>query len=339
MAARLNRAWRLAKRPHGIVCESDLDLREEMLPDLEPGDVLVRHIYLSLDPTNRIWMSDRDQYMPPVRLNDVMRGLTIGIIEESRDLARAPGTVVSAPGGWQDYFVGPGKAVLPIEMLPGLPLTAHLSVLGMTGLTAYFGLVDIGAPKPGETLVVSAAAGAVGSIAGQIGKIEGCRVVGIVGSRAKSEWITRDLGFDAAIDYKAERVGERLSALCPKGIDIDFENVGGEIFDAVLARLSLNARIVLCGLISSYNATEPVPGPYNFANVLMKRATIRGFIVSDFAKRYPEGLAALGAWVAEGKIKYRVDIADGLENAVASLNRLFRGENIGKLLVRVSPEP
>ena len=211
-----------------------------------------------------------------------------------------------------------------------------MSVLGATGMTAYFGLLDIGQPKAGETVVVSAAAGAVGSLVGQIAKIKGCRVVGIAGSDEKCAWITKDLGFDAAINYKKENVLESLKRHCPKGIDVYFENVGGEILDAVLTLINVGGRIPLCGLISTYNATDPVPGPYMFRNILMKRVRVQGFIITDYLPRFPEGVAQMGQWLGEGKLKYKVDIVKGLENAASAVNKLFTGENQGKLLVEVS---
>ncbi|MBP6822148.1 MAG: NADP-dependent oxidoreductase, partial [Acidobacteria bacterium] len=211
----------------------------------------------------------------------------------------------------------------------------HFGLFGHIGMTAYFGLLDIGQPKPGETLVVSAAAGAVGSLVGQIGKIKGCRVVGIAGADDKCKWIVDELGFDAAINYKTENVSEALKKHCPNGIDIDFENVGGEIMDAVLAQINLRARIALCGLISGYNATTPVPGPYNFANILIQRARVEGFIVLDYAPRAMECMTELGKWLMEGKIKYRIDEIDGLSGAPMALNKLFEGTNIGKLVVKI----
>jgi len=338
--SRMNKQWILKKRPVGDVKEGDLDLVESPVPALSEGQVLVRTIYLSLDPTNRIWMSDRDQYMPPVEIGEVMRGGTLGVVEESAHDDFAPGEIV-IPGlsGWGLYSVHDGSVLNKVPQIPGLPLDAFMSVLGATGATAYFGLVDIGKPKAGETLVVSAAAGAVGSVVGQIGKILGLRVVGIAGSDEKCRHVTQDLGFDACINYKTENVLERLKALCPDGIDIDFENVGGEILDAVLTHINVKGRIALCGLIASYNATEPVPGPYMFANILMKRVRCEGFIIIDYLDRFPEAFAQMGQWIAEGKLTYRTDIVDGLENAPSALHRLFRGDNTGKLLVRVSQEP
>ena len=338
--ARTNRQWVLKHRPEGDISEGDLDFVETPVPDLKDGQVLVRTIYLSLDPTNRIWMSDMDQYMPPVEIGEVMRGGTIGVVEESEHADFKPGDIVQGGlSGWQEYAIADGGALAKMPADIGIPLTAFMSVLGATGMTAYFGLLDVGQPKEGETVVVSAAAGAVGSIVGQIAKIKGARVVGIAGSDEKCRWITDELGFDAAINYKKEDVLDALRRHCPNGIDVYFENVGGEILDAVLTLVNLNARIPLCGLISTYNASEPVPGPYMFRNILMKRVRVEGFIITDFLPRFPEGIAQMGQWLAEGKIKYKVDVVDGLENAAGAVGKLFTGENKGKLLVQVSPDP
>jgi NADPH-dependent curcumin reductase CurA len=334
----MNRQWRLARRPVGEIQDGDLEFVTTPTPPLEEGQVLVRNVYLSLDPTNRIWMSDQEQYMPPVQIGEVMRGGTAGVVEESRDPNLPVGTaVVPWLGGWQDYVVAAGSACTPIP--PGFPLSAILSSMGLTGVTGYFGLLEIGKPKAGETLVVSAAAGAVGSIVGQIGKIKGCRVIGIAGSAEKCRWITEDLGFDAAINYKTEDVGEALDRHCPQGIDINFENVGGPIMDAVMQRMNNFGRMPLCGMISTYNAEGPVPGPPSFPMVLMRRLTVQGFIVSDYIARWGEAVAQIGAWVSEGKIKYKVDIQPGLEHAPKTVKRLFSGDHDGKLLVQVSPPP
>lgn len=334
MANRLNHQWRLAARPEGLIKESDFTWTEEAVPELQDGQFLVRNLYLSLDPTMRMWAT-RDTYLPAVPIGDVMRGGTIGIVEESRNANFKAGDHVSGLLGWQEYAITDGKGVNALPNLPGVPLTAHFGLFGHIGLTAYFGLLDIGQPKAGETLVVSAAAGAVGSLVGQIGKIKGCRVVGIAGADDKCKWIVDELGFDAAINYKTENVAEALKKHCPNGIDIDFENVGGEIMDAVLAQINLRARIVLCGLISGYNATTPVPGPYNFANILIQRARVEGFIVLDYAPRAMECMMEMGKWLMEGKIKYRIDEVDGLKGAPMALNRLFEGTNIGKLVVKI----
>ncbi|MBP7651062.1 MAG: NADP-dependent oxidoreductase, partial [Phenylobacterium sp.] len=257
-----NRQWILRRRPTGEIGPEDLELIETQTPELKDGEVLVRTIYLSLDPTNRIWMSDQDQYLPPVEIGDVMRGGVIGVVEQSRSPDLQVGQIVNPGlGGWQDYTVLPAAMARPSLQIPGVPLTAYMSVLGATGLTAWFGLMDIGKPQPGETVVVSAAAGAVGSIVGQLAKLKGCRVIGIAGSPEKCRWLTQELGFDAAIDYRNEDVGAALDRHAPNGIDVDFENVGGEIMDAVLARMNNFGRVALCGMISTYNIDGPIPGP------------------------------------------------------------------------------
>ncbi|NJM90564.1 MAG: NADP-dependent oxidoreductase, partial [Hydrococcus sp. RU_2_2] len=311
---------------------------QEPVPTLEEGQILVRNIYLSLDPTNRGWLDERENYLPPVAIGEVMRGFGIGIVEQSRNANFPEGTFVQGVLGWQDYAIADSTNLYELPAYPSIPLTAYLGLFGFIGMTAYFGLLDIGKPKVGETLVVSGAAGAVGSLVGQIGKILGCRVVGIAGSEEKCRWLKDELGFDAAINYKTESVLESLQQHCPNGIDVYFENVGGEILDAVLSLINLRARIVLCGLISQYNATSPVPGPYNFVNILIKRARLEGFIVLDYFNRAQEALADLGQWYAQGKIKYRVDVIDGLENAPGTINKLFDGTNQGKLIIRVSEE-
>ncbi len=335
-----NRQWVLRNRPVGEISPGDLELVDAPKPEAGDNEILIRTIYLSLDPTNRIWMSDMDQYMPPVEIGDVMRGGTLGVVEQSNLAGFDVGDiVVPGLGGWQDYTVSDGTGVSKIPAGLGIPLDAFMSVLGATGMTAFFGLLDIGQPKPGETVVVSAAAGAVGSTVGQIAKIKGCRAVGLAGTDEKCKWVVDELGFDACINYKKENVLDALKRECPDGIDVYFENVGGEILDAVLTLINQNARIPLCGLISTYNADGDVPGPYMFRNILMKRVRVEGFIIIDFLDRFAEGQTQMGQWLAEGKLKYRTDIVDGLETAPTALGRLFTGENIGKLLVKVSEEP
>jgi NADPH-dependent curcumin reductase CurA len=336
----MNQKWMLKRRPELQVATGDLELMEAPIPDLQYGEILVRNLYLSLDPTNRIWMSDRDQYLTPVAIGDVMRGVTLGVVEESRSQRFAPGDLVmSGEGGWQLYTVCKERLARKVAPQSDAPLTAHLSVLGGTGMTAYFGLLDICNPQPGETLVVSAAAGAVGSIVGQIGKIRGCRVIGIAGGAEKCRWITEELGFDAAINYKSEDVGQALDRLCPDGIDMDFENVGGPIMDAVYSRLRINGRMSLCGMISSYNEDGPLPGPSDFGRILMKRLTIRGFIVIDYLPRFHEALLNLSAWISGGRIKWKDHVVDGgLAAAPEAMARLFTGDHDGKLLLRVSQD-
>jgi NADPH-dependent curcumin reductase CurA len=332
--------WVLSRRPEGEIRSGDLDLVEEPIRDLADGEVLVRTVYLSLDPTNRIWMSDQDQYMPPVAIGETMRGGSIGVVEKSRSEQFKQGDVVNTGlGGWSSHVVANGSMLMPVQRLPGVPLTAHMSVLGATGLTAWFGLCDIGKPQAGETVVVSAAAGAVGSIVGQIAKLKGARVIGIAGGKAKCDWLTGELGFDGAIDYKNEDVGAALDRLCPNGVDVNFENVGGEIMDAVVSRMNNFGRMPLCGMISTYNDQGRPSGPRDFARVLMHRLTIRGFIVIDFLPRAAEAMAELVPWVVEGRLKWRVHVDQGLEGAMESLQRLFTGAHDGKLLIQVSPEP
>jgi NADPH-dependent curcumin reductase len=333
MTAKVNRQWRLAARPVGLIKESDFKLTEQPVAEPGEGEVLVRNLYLSLDPTNRGW-AERDTYLPAVKIGDVMRGGTIGVVEQSRNPRFNEGAIVQGLLGWQDYAISDGAGLTVLPHHESIPLTAYLGLFGHIGLSAYFGLLDIGKPKEGETLVVSAAAGAVGSLVGQIGKIKGCRVVGIAGGEEKCRWITDELGFDAAIDYKAESVVDGLKQHCPDGVDVYFENVGGKILDAVLSMINIKARIVLCGLISQYNATEPQPGPYNFGNILIRRARVEGFIVTDYLNRAQEAMADLAKWVAEGKIKYRVDVVEGIEHAPLALNKLFDGSNKGKLIVK-----
>lgn len=340
MSARMNRAWHLAARPHGRLKQGDFTWRETPVPALVEGQALARTVYLSLDPTNRIWASDIDQYMPPVELGAVMRGVALGEVVESRRPDLKPGDLVYGLLGWQDFTVLDRKSFASkLERRPGLPLTAYLGLLGFIGITAYVGVIDICRPKAGETMVVTAAAGAVGSVAAQIGKIKGCRVIGIAGSDAKCRWLTEELGLDGAINYRSENVEAALRRHCPSGIDCVFENVGGDQLDASLALVNNNARIALCGLIAQYNAEGPVPGPYRFAQILMHRVLIKGFIGGDHADRFPEALDNLATWLAEGRIKYRVHVVEGLENAPDAVNRLFTGQHEGKLVVRVGPEP
>ncbi|MBD1835694.1 NADP-dependent oxidoreductase [Cyanobacteria bacterium FACHB-472] len=342
MKTGINRQLRLASRPVGDIKESDFEYREEPIPSPQQGEILVRTIYLSLDPTNRLWMSDMEQYMPPVEMGEVMRGIVIGVVEESKNQNFKQGDLVSGLLGWQDYAIAEGNSGFSLMRLPDplpCPLTAFMGPLGLTGCTAYFGLLDIGQPKVGETVVVSAAAGAVGSIVGQIAKIKGCRVVGITGSDEKCRWLVEELGFDAAINYKTVDLESAIAQACPNGIDVYFDNVGGSILDAVLTKINLHARIPLCGLISAYNATEPVPGPYNYSKILMNRVRVQGFIILDYIPRWSEAISDLGQWLNQGKIKYALEVVEGLENAPKAILKLFDGNKKGKLVVKVSEEP
>ena len=339
-----NRQWRLASHPKGLIKNSDYTWHDEPIPDLKDGEVLVRNIYLSMDPANRGWINPASapHYVKPVSIGDVMRGICIGVVEESLNSQFEKGEIVTGLFGWQDFFISDGRDLTSLSLFPQpekAPLSIFLNIFGMIGLTAYFGLLDIGKPKEGDTLVVSAAAGAVGSLVGQIGKLKGCRVIGIAGTEDKCNWITEELGFDAAINYKTESVRDQLKTQCPKGIDIYFDNVGGEILDAALGELNLYARVVICGMISNYNSTKPVPGPYNFVRILTKRALVQGFIVTDYFDRMTEALVDLMNWYSEGKLKYREHIIEGLENAPTAINKLFDGSNKGKLIIKISEEP
>ena len=338
---RLNRSWKLKRRPEGVINEKDLELVSEEVPQITDGQVLAKTIYFSLDPTNRIWMSDIDQYMEPVEIGDVMRaGGSLAVVEETKVSHIKVGDIIQGGmhGGWQEYFVVPGEEASAISLTESIPLTALISVLGFTGPTAYFGFLDIGKPKKGETVVVSAAAGAVGSIVCQIAKIKGCYVVGIAGSDDKCNWLKNDLKVDKVINYKKQPILDKLRETCPNGIDIYFENVGGKTLDAALTLMNNFGRIPVCGLISMYNDWNE-HGPKMFRNILMKRLTVKVFLVSDYLDRYSESLESLSLWMSEGKIQYKVDVVEGIENAPSAVNKLFTGENKGKLIVKVTDEP
>ncbi len=319
-----------------MLAPGDLELVESPVPELKDGQALARVRFLSIDPTMRIWMADIPQYMPPVAIGEVMRSFGLAEVVESRNPQFKKGDKLVGFTGLQDYIVMDGREAMPFHKIPSIPFvsdSAFLGVLGINGLTAYFGMMDIAKPQKGETLVVSAAAGATGSIAGQIGKIHGCRVLGIAGSDEKCKWLTDDLGFDAAVNYKHPDWKDKLAAATPKGIDINFENVGGEVMQAVLSRMNLFGRVVLCGLISGYNKEDP--GLASFATVLIKRLRVQGFILLDYAARFQEAGTELGKWMMLRKLKHRETIVEGLERAPDAINMLFTGANIGKLLVRL----
>lgn len=331
-----NRQWILTRRPVGEIRDGDLEMHSSPMPRPGPGEILVRTRYLSMDPTNRIWMSDMDQYMAPVALGAPMRGVVCGEVLASDSDRFKPGDSVMGLGTWSDYCCLPAANFTPLpELADWSPkeVFAHLCIVGPT---AYFGLVDIGAPKIGETLVVSGAAGAVGSIVGQLGKALGCRVVGIAGGSEKCEWLTRDLQFDAAIDYRSGELKAGLERACPEGIDVYFDNVGGQILDAVMGMMNLFGRIIECGMIAGYNQECRMPGPDNYPRILMKRLRVQGFIVLDYAARYQEAYRALARLRAQGRLKWREHEIDDLRNADRAARLLYRGENLGKLLVRVS---
>jgi NADPH-dependent curcumin reductase CurA len=335
---RTNRQWLLASRPDGEVKVENFAWREQAVPEPRDGEFLLRTIYLSLDPTNRAWMNAADTYLPAIPLGEVMRGIGIGIVEESRHPGFSAGDLVQGLPGWQTYALSDGTGYSKLPPAP-VPLEAHFALLGHIGLTAHYGLLEIGEPKQGETLVVSAAAGAVGSLVGQIGKLKGCRVVGIAGGEKKCAWIRDDLRFDAAIDYRNEDVFESLRKHCPQGIDIYFDNVGGPILDAVLPLINNHARIPLCGMISQYNSARPSPGPSNLAMLIIRRARMQGFIILDHLANAAPAVRDLVTWYAEGKLRYRTEMVEGIENAPEALLKLFSGQNTGKLLVKVSGEP
>jgi NADPH-dependent curcumin reductase CurA len=337
MTTKVNRQFRLKARPIGRARANDFDFVEAPIPIPGSGEALVRVLYLSIDPTHRIWMSDIDQYMPPVAIGEVMRGGGIGCVIASNSGRWRVGDLVSGFLGWQDYCLARETDVFAPQKLPKdlpVPLPAMLGVCGATGFTAYIGLLELGQPKAGETVVVSAAAGAVGSVAGQIAKIKGCRVVGIAGGPEKCRWLEDELGFDAAIDYKRGDWREALAAATPGGLHINFENVGGEIMAAVMQRMALGGRMVLCGLISGYNDAGSALG--DFSPILMRRLNVRGFIILDFLPRWEEAAGQIVHWVLEGKLKHRETVVEGLEHAPAALNHLFDGANIGKLMVKVA---
>jgi NADPH-dependent curcumin reductase CurA len=332
----VNRQWLLKDRPTGMVEPSNFELRESELPEPEDGQILVRNLYLSLDPAMRTWMTAARSYVPPVEIGDVMRGACVARVVESRRDGFAPGEMVVGLFGWQDYAVSDGNGALPVTKVPdGVPPTMPLGVLGITSLTAYFGLKEIAKPKAGETVVVSGAAGATGSVVGQLASHWGCRVIGIAGGPEKCAWLTDELGFDAAIDYKAGEVSKRLRELCPKGLDVFFDNVGGEILEAALANLAWHARVVLCGAISNYNAEVP-HGPRNYMNLLVRRSRMEGFVVFDYFPRTDEAMAELVPMVMNGTLRHREDIREGLETAPQALVDLYTGANKGKLLVKIA---
>jgi NADPH-dependent curcumin reductase CurA len=337
MSSTVNRQVRLRRRPSGAPRPTDFEIVDAPVPAPREGEVLCRIIYLSLDPYMRGRMSEGRSYAASVELGQVMVGGTVGEVVESRHPAVTPGDIVLGPGGWQAYSALSGATLRRLDPRQA-PVSTALGVLGMPGLTAYVGLLDIGRPRAGETVVVSAAAGAVGSAVGQMAKIKGCRAVGVAGGAEKCEYVTAHLGFDACVDYKTEDLYTALKQACPSGIDVYFDNVGGDTLKAVLRLINLNARISLCGMISEYNALEPPPGP-NLRPLLISRALIKGFIVSDHLDRLSEFLTDGARWVRKGTLKYREDVVEGLENAPAAFIGLLEGRNFGKLIVKVGDEP
>jgi len=334
----LNSRWLLAAFPRGRIQPGDFQWSQIPLPEPGDGQVLVRNIYLSLDPTNRLWASGRTSYLPALKLGDVMRGITLGVVSASRDPKFAVGDYVTGALGWQSYALARGGELARLPRAGRLPLTAYLSVLGSSGLTAYFGLLEIGKACAGETVLVSAAAGSVGSLVAQIAKAQGCHVVGIAGSDDKCRWLREELRIDAAINYRTQALAEAIARHCPGGVDVYFDNVGGETLDAAMGAIALRGRIVLCGLISQYNDERPQQLLTNLGRFLVQRGRMEAFIVIDYLPRAREAHAALSKWLQAGQLHYRVDVVAGLEQAPAALERLFTGTNQGKQLVQISAE-
>ena len=335
MENKLNKQWLLVERPTGLFTQSNFQLREVIIPELQDEQFLVKVLYLSLDPTQRMW-AQMDTYLPAVAKGDVMRSLGMGVVVKSRNPAFKEGDVVQGMTGWQTHVITDGRDYSQVPSKSGMPLEVYLGPLGMTGVTAYFGLLEVGKPEKGETLLVSAAAGAVGSVVCQIGKIKGVRVVGLAGSDEKCAWLTDTLGIDAAINYHQANAYKLLQQSCPKGVDVYFENVGGKMLDMALGLINVGARIPMCGYISEYAASEPGPGVHNLPALISKRAKIEGFLVLDYVHRSRDALSDLGKWIMDGRLQYKMDIDEGFENLPSVINKLFEGENNGKLLLKVS---
>jgi NADPH-dependent curcumin reductase CurA len=330
-----NRMVKLARRPKGMVTREDFAIEDGPVPEPGPGEFRVHIQYISLDPAMRGWMNEGRSYVAPIKLGELMRAYAAGTVEASNNPAFKPGDAVQGTFGVQRYAISNGERVLKVDTSQA-PLQRWIGGLGMPGWTAYFGLIEVGQPKAGETVVVSAASGAVGSMVGQIARIKGCRAVGIAGGPDKCRYVTQELGFDACVDYKAGNLAAQLKAACPKGIDVNFENVGGDILDTVLLQMNVFGRIALCGLISGYNATEAPAGPKNIRAVLTQRLKMQGLIVFDWAARVPEAMAQLGQWYKEGKLKMREDVREGGIDAFPDvLNLLYTGGNQGKLVLKV----
>ncbi|MEH6585557.1 MAG: NADP-dependent oxidoreductase [Halioglobus sp.] len=331
----LNRQFLLNARPVGEVKISDLRYHETSVPELEQGEFLVQVDYLGLEPAMRGWMENRSDYLAPLPIGQVMRSFGVGRVVRSLHPDYPDGTAVSGTFGMQSFAVANAVDYAVTIIDPAIDPVTHISVLGITGLTAWCGMDEIGKPQPGETVVVSGAAGATGSIAGQIARLAGARVIGIAGTQEKCDWLTGELGFDAAINYRQEDVAVRLSALCPDGVDVYWDNVGGPMLDMVLAQLAQAARVVICGGISRYNATTPLPGPVNYFNLVYKNGLMQGFVVSHYRHRFGDAIAWLKQHLQNGELQHREDILDGFERTPEALLRLFHGDNIGKQLVRL----
>ena len=330
----INKVLRLKKRPIGFPDEDTWELSEEILPSLNEGEILIENNYISLDPAMRGWMNETRSYIEPVKIGDVMRAGSIGKVIESNNPKFSEGDVVSGGSGVQQYSINDGMGFFKIY--PGkLDLPVFIGTLGMPGMTAYFGILEVGKIKEGETVLVSAAAGAVGSIVGQIAKIKGCKVVGIAGGKEKCDYVVNELGFDGCIDYKNESVKSGIKKECPNGIDVYFDNVGGDILDSALIFINKYARIVVCGAISQYNKTS-AKGPDNYLSLLFNRGTMTGMVVFDYVKKYPIAVEEMSNWILEGKLKSKEDIYDGIENFYEIFKKLFNGDKKGKLILKVN---
>ena len=328
----VNHQMRLVARPEGLPVESDFALTEEPIPPIGAGQLLVKVSHVSLDPAMRGWMDDRRSYVPPVGIGEVMRAFGAGEVIASQHPVYAVGDVVTGIFGVQEYAVSDGSGVLAVDTA-AVALPTYLSLLGLTGLTAYFGLFDVGTPKAGETVLVSGAGGATGHVVGQLAKIAGCHVVGVAGGPEKCAWLTGELGFDSCVDYRQPALGHRLAEATPDGVDVFFDNVGGDVLDLALSRLAIGGRVVLCGAIATYNDNGKPRGPAAYRMLIRKRGRMQGFLVLDYADRYGEALAQLSGWVADGRLKHREDVVHGLDNAPEALRRVLRGDNDGKMIV------
>jgi NADPH-dependent curcumin reductase CurA len=331
----VNHQFKLAARPFGLPKPGDWSYAEEQVREPGDGEVLVRVLFVSLDPAMRGWINEGRSYVPPVAIGEVMRALAAGEVLASKHPQVSVGDFVTGFLGVQEYAVVNGAAVTKVDTSLA-PLPVYLGALGMPGMTAYFGLLDIGRPQPGETVVVSGAAGAVGGLVGQIAKLSGCRAIGVAGGPEKCGYAVEELGFDAMIDYKGGNLEAELAEHCPNGIDVYFDNVGGEILDAALAQLARHARVIICGAISQYNATGAMRGPSNYLSLLVNHASMTGFVISDYGERYGDGARAMAEWVSSGKLKTREEVLEGLERFPDALLRLFEGGNTGKLVLKVA---
>ncbi len=330
----MNKQIILTQRPVGMPKEETWNLQSSEVPACPEGHVLIQNHYISLDPAMRGWMNNTKSYIPPVEIGDVMRAGTIGKVVESKHPKYQIGDVVSGWGGVQQYSLTSGQGYYKVDTSLA-PMPTYIGTLGMPGMTAYFGILEVGKIKEGDTVLISGAAGAVGSVAGQIAKIKGCKVIGIAGGPEKCKYLIDELGFDGAIDYKNESVIRKIKEHAPKGIDVYFDNVGGDILDAALARIRMNARIVICGAISQYNNTTAIQGPSNYLSLLVNRGTMQGMVVMDYAKDYGKAAMEMGGWMMQGKLKSREDIYEGIENFYPTFQRLFTGEKKGKLVLKV----